>query len=83
MALWYQVSYVRLGTCEEGRERGFGGDWGGTEGIGELILLSFFFFFFLLLLFEPIHSIMYIDVYRKFVLMMHRYSMIDMVTEIR
>ncbi|CAI8056541.1 hypothetical protein GBAR_LOCUS30809 [Geodia barretti] len=37
MALWYQVSYVRLGTCEEGRERGFGGDWGGTEGIGNVV----------------------------------------------
>ena len=40
MILRYQVAYVRLGNCEGGRERGFSGDWGGTEGIGELILLS-------------------------------------------
>ncbi|CAI7997815.1 hypothetical protein GBAR_LOCUS2248, partial [Geodia barretti] len=37
MILWYQVSYVRLGTCEGEGRRGFSGDWGGTEGIGNVV----------------------------------------------
>ena len=47
--LHYHVAYVRLGSCAGGgrregggKERGFRGDWGGTEGIGETLSSSSF-----------------------------------------